>query len=245
MLGRVRIARVSIVVVCLAACGGSSAREDTATMRQPSAPPLELPEGGAPLRLVQRTSAELPGSRGVYQVGIDDITAGQVGLTVGRKDGAAVLVSRSVKPHDTVPFTIDGHRYEIVVEALDNAVIGDDSAQLRVRAVADEGGDTPTATRSEPERIEALLAAIASSGIVFVRNGSDHNATEAADHLRMKWSRAGDRITTAESFIDHLGSKSSTSGEPYQVRLPDGTTRDAGPWLHEQLAAVDAAEPQG
>ena len=219
-------------------CGGDSgkpAREDTA--KPATQPPLELPAGGAAVQLVQRSSAALPGSAGAYSIAIDDITAGQVGLTIGRNDGGAVLVAKSVRPREIVPFTIDAHRYELVVDALDNQLVGDDRARFTVRVAADS--DEP-AKRSEPERIEALIAAIAASGIVFIRNGTEHSAGEAADHLRTKWSRAGDRVATAESFIDALGSTSSQSGEPYRVRLPDGTERDAGPWLHEQLQAVDA-----
>jgi hypothetical protein len=151
-------------------------------------------------------------------------------------------VSKSVRPKDTVPFTIDAHRYEVVVEALDNQLLGDDRASLLVRAAAGTTGDPAPADAklSETERIEALIAAVAASGIVFIRNGTEHDAKDAADHLRTKWSRAGDRIATAESFVDNLGSTSSQSGEPYRVRLPDGTERDAGPWLHEQLKAIDA-----
>lgn len=39
-----------------------------------------------------------------------------------------------------------------------------------------------------------------------------------------KLKSAGSRITTAEQFIDHLGTRSSRSGEPYRMRLADGTT---------------------
>jgi hypothetical protein len=230
-------------------CGSNSAkpaREDSETPKQDVKPPLELPAAGASVQLVQRTSAELPGSNGVYTIAIDDITAGQVGLTIARKDGGAVLVTKSVRPADKVPFTIDAHRYEVVVDAIDNDLVGDDRARFTVRAStqADAKGDTPqpAAARTEPERIEALIAAIAASGIVFIRNGTEHSASEAADHLRTKWSRAGNRIATAESFIDNLGSTSSQSGDPYRVRLPDGTERDAGPWLHEQLKAIDAKQ---
>lgn len=234
-----------LLFALLVCCGGNA----TQTPRKPdpakavTKPPLELPADGATVRLVQRTSADLPGSGGAYTIAIDDITGGQTVLTIGREDGGGVLVSKSARPQDTVAFTIDTHAYEVVVEALDNQLVGDDTASLRVRAAA----GTPTAaipevpaTLSENERIEALLGTIAISGIVFIRNGSDHSASDAADHLRSKWSRAGDRITTAESFIDNLGSTSSQTGDPYRVRLPDGTERDAGPWLHEQLAAIDA-----
>jgi hypothetical protein len=227
-------------------CGGNSgkpAREDSEAPKQAVKPPLELPTGGASVQLVQRTSTELPGSAGAYTIAIDDITAGQVGLTIGRKDGSAVLVSKSVRTKDTVPFTIDAHRYVVVVDGLDNHTFRDDLASFTVRAAAttDAKGDAPQpSAKTESERIEALIAAISASGIVFIRNGMEHSASEAADHLRSKWSRAGSRITTAESFIDNLGSTSSQSGEPYRVRLPDGTERDAGPWLYEQLKALDA-----
>jgi hypothetical protein len=232
----------SLVLALLVACGTSTtdnARSSDAP-KQVAKPPLDLPAAGASVRLVQRTSAELPGSAGAYTLAIDDITGGQTGLTIARKDGGGVLVSKSVRPNDKVAFTIDAHAYECVVEALDNHLVGDDTATLRVKPAAGTPASDDPPKLSESERIEALLAAIASSGIVFIRNGSDHSATDAADHLRNKWSRAGGRIATAESFIDDLGSVSSQSGEPYRVRLPDGTVRDAGPWLHEQLAAIDA-----
>lgn len=231
----------SILVALAIACGGNKpAHEDTATPKQASKPALELPADGATVRIVQRTAVDMPGSAGAYTIAIDDITGGQVGLTLGRKDGGGVLVSKSVHPNEVVPFTIDEHRYEVVVEELFNELVGDDVAVLLVRAAA---GDAPEAkaTRSEPQRIEALIDAVAASGIVFIRNGSEHSASEAADHLRTKYSRAGDRVKTAEQFIDVLGSTSSQSGEPYRVRLPDGTERDAGPWLHERLRDLDAS----
>jgi hypothetical protein len=233
------------VLALVLACGGAtSPREDTSTPKQASKPPLELPDAGASVRLVQRTSADLPGSAGAYTIAIDDITAGQVSLTIGRKDGGGVLLSKAVRARETVPFTIDDHRYEVIVEALDNELVGDDVARLLVRSAAGTPDEaTPSkATRSEPERIEALIAAIAESDIVFIRNGTEHSAKEAADHLRTKYSRAGDRVETAEQFIDVLGSTSSQSGEPYRVRLPTGTERDAGPWLHDRLKDIDAQQ---
>lgn len=231
----------------LIACG-TAATETARTSdapKQVAKPPLDLPAAGTSVRLVQRRSVELPGSAGAYTLAIDDITGGQTGLTIARKDGGSVLVSKSVRSGETVAFTIDAHAYEVVVEALDNQLVGDDAATLRVKPAArTPAKDDPPkpAKLGENERIEALLAAIASSEIVFIRNGSDHSASDAADHLRNKWGRAGDRVTTAESFIDVLGSTSSQSGEPYRVRLKDGTERDAGPWLHEQLAAIDAKQ---
>ena len=90
---------------------------------------------------------------------------------------------------------------------------------------------------TETERIEQLLAKIVASNLTFIRNGSEHTATEAVEHLRSKWAHAKDSVTTVEQFIDQLASRSSTTGRPYRVRLVDGTERDAGPWMHEQLSA--------
>ncbi len=55
----------------------------------------------------------------------------------------------------------------------------------------------------------------------------------------MKRERAGDRVRTAEEFIDKVGSRSSTSGKPYEVVMPDGKRMEAGLWLREILDTVD------
>ncbi len=94
--------------------------------------------------------------------------------------------------------------------------------------------------RDENARIDALIAAVESSGITFIRNGSEHDAASAASHLRRKRAAAGDDIATAEQFIDELATKSSVSGEPYRVRLADGTEQDAAPWFRQLLAEQDA-----
>lgn len=90
-------------------------------------------------------------------------------------------------------------------------------------------------------RIEQLLARIETSNVVFVRNGARHDAREAAAHLRMKWEKAGDRIATAEQFIDRLASRSYLSGKAYLVVLPDGRRLEAGPWLSGLLKDLDAS----
>ena len=58
----------------------------------------------------------------------------------------------------------------------------------------------------------------------------------AADHLRRKWRAAGDRIETADQFVEHLGTRSSMTGKAYEVRTKDGATHEAAVWMREQLA---------
>jgi hypothetical protein len=96
-----------------------------------------------------------------------------------------------------------------------------------------ERSEAGASASDQHARIERLLAALHGASVTFIRNGTDYTAAEAAAHLRTKWEHAGNRIRTAEDLIDQLGTRSSTSGRPYRIRLADGTERDAGPWLHE------------
>lgn len=93
----------------------------------------------------------------------------------------------------------------------------------------------------EQARIEFLLQTIEQSNATFIRNGSEYNAHEAADHLRQKLDMAIGGSSdeekdsfTAELFIEKIASKSMLSGKPYYIRL-NGQTFQAGPWLLEKL----------
>jgi hypothetical protein len=94
---------------------------------------------------------------------------------------------------------------------------------------------------TEAEKIERFLAEIESAkGDVFIRNGVEYSAKDAADHLRTKLNAAGDRIETAEQFIQHVASASSLTGELYRVRLANGTEVLAADYLREKLAQLEA-----
>lgn len=84
--------------------------------------------------------------------------------------------------------------------------------------------------------IEELIRFVANSDARFVRNGQEYSATEGAEHLRLKLSKAGGRVKTAEDFIEGIATKSSFSGKPYLVKFSDGRTEAAGPWLRTHLA---------
>jgi hypothetical protein len=103
---------------------------------------------------------------------------------------------------------------------------------------------TGLASSSEADRIEASLKTIEKSKVVFIRNGDEHDSKAAADHLRSKVKRAGAGLTF-DGFVDGLATKSSLSGKPYQVRLPDGTVVPLAKWLREKdkAAAAPAAAP--
>src|SRR3982750_2509568 len=72
----------------------------------------------------------------------------------------------------------------------------------------------PLPRLTEQQKIQALISSIETlKGAVFIRNGSEYDGKKAADHMRAKLKYAGDKIQTAEEFIDELASKSSMSGK--------------------------------
>jgi hypothetical protein len=95
---------------------------------------------------------------------------------------------------------------------------------------------------SEAQKIEALIQAVARlQGAVFLRNGSEHTPAEAAEHLRLKWRKAGSRVKTAPDFIRLCATGSSVSGRPYEIRLRDGRTVPARDWLWTELKRLEVA----
>lgn len=84
------------------------------------------------------------------------------------------------------------------------------------------------------QEIQFLLDSVGASACIFTRNGSDHTAIEAKDHLSMKYRRAGKRIKSADAFIEHLATKSSWSGKPYLIRC-EGESVESRVWLTERL----------
>ena len=95
------------------------------------------------------------------------------------------------------------------------------------------------AAQSPAAQIDALIVRVSQArGVVFIRNGSEHTASEAAAHLQRKLRAAHGRITTPEQFIDMLGTRSSLSGKPYRVRFADGHVVDSATWLRQLLREV-------
>lgn len=88
-----------------------------------------------------------------------------------------------------------------------------------------------------------LIDAVAESGCSFVRNGKEHTASEAVDHLQMKARRGKRYYDTAEEFIDRIASKSSWSGKPYLIQCADKPAVSAGDWFTQVLTEYRASTP--
>jgi Family of unknown function (DUF5329) len=90
--------------------------------------------------------------------------------------------------------------------------------------------------------INYLLGFIKSSGCEFFRNGSWYDSKQAEAHLRSKYGilAVGAGIATAEDFIEQAATKSSLSGQPYQVRCGGNDAVTSNQWLHDVLARYRA-----
>jgi Family of unknown function (DUF5329) len=111
-------------------------------------------------------------------------------------------------------------------------------ALLMLAGIAGLAGATPTT--EEDKLIQALIQRVeARTDLVFVRNGSDHDAGEAAKHLRSKYKYFKLEIVSAEDFIERCGTRSELTHRAYKVKGTDGSgVRDAGDFLREELHAL-------
>ncbi|EJD6671572.1 DUF5329 domain-containing protein [Providencia rettgeri] len=88
----------------------------------------------------------------------------------------------------------------------------------------------------EKIRTESLLAELGKQqNLTFTRNGTEHSATDAESHLRLKLRKTEKRLNTTEQFIDNIASKSSVTGEEYQVKDAQGNVFPANQYLHDLL----------
>src|SRR6476469_10737751 len=79
--------------------------------------------------------------------------------------------------------------------------------------------------------IDELISFVQTSGVRFIRNGTEYSAAEGAQHLRDKFAKAGNRVKTTEDFITGIASTSYISGKPYLVKFADRHTEPTGDWL--------------
>jgi len=96
---------------------------------------------------------------------------------------------------------------------------------------------TPSA--AEDKLIDTLIQRVSKmSAMVFLRNGSEYNASDAAKHMQAKYDYFKKELVTAEDFIERCASRSEMTGQAYKVRLDGGTVRDANEFLNSELRAL-------
>ena len=88
----------------------------------------------------------------------------------------------------------------------------------------------------EKKKIEFLISSVENlEGAIFIRNGSEYDGKQAAEHLRMKLKNAGGYVQTADDFIRLCASKSYITGRPYMIRLSNGKTIKSEEYFREKL----------
>jgi hypothetical protein len=94
--------------------------------------------------------------------------------------------------------------------------------------------ELPANSRAE---IEYLLAQLGKSDCEFNRNGSWYSAVEAREHLTMKFDYLARKnlLGSSEDFIELGASKSSMSGQAYQVKCVNAKPVDSAQWLNGAL----------
>jgi hypothetical protein len=186
---------------------------------------LLLPKTGFEFQLVQRTQIAIPSIDGNVICSINDITGGQTQIVI--KENDHILLAESIMEMEPINFNFNDFSYTITCKLMVNKLIGDDFANFELV----ENIHPKKAVKDETKEIEVLLKKIESSDIIFVRNGTEHSPSEAADHLRSKWKQSEGAIKTKKEFIDLLATKSSMTGELYYVILKDGNKLQAAEWL--------------
>jgi hypothetical protein len=97
----------------------------------------------------------------------------------------------------------------------------------------------PAAAGELEAEIAHLLEAVAESGCAFIRNGSEHSAQNAREHMEMKYAHVKRRVRTSEQFIEYTASRSSITGFAYTIRCGDLET-PSGEWMTAELARYRA-----
>ncbi len=96
-------------------------------------------------------------------------------------------------------------------------------------------------TPAEMARINRLIDAVARrTDLKFIRNGKEFTAAQAGDFLRGKLKWRIEKVSTMEDFIVEVGTRSTTTGEPYQVRLSGGRSLSSAEFLLQELRRLES-----
>ena len=102
-------------------------------------------------------------------------------------------------------------------------------------------GAMAAASPHEQSRIDRLIRFVETQkDMKFVRNGTEYSCADAAKFLRGKLDSMGRDVSTAREFIERIGTKSSMTGRPYQVKFADGRMMPAAQFLSDELKRIES-----
>ncbi len=88
---------------------------------------------------------------------------------------------------------------------------------------------------SAADEINHLLNFVKTSSCKFERNGSIHQAAEAVEHIRKKYTYYEDDIENTEDFIRYSATKSAVSGRHYNIHCEGKKIVTSREWLLGEL----------
>lgn len=183
--------------------------------------------------LEQRHSITLDGYNKKLTVLIGDITRGKTIIVL--ETDKSLILRHEITELETIPFSFDQKDYKLFCSRLQNNLIGSDFAYFTIFPSNEEEITLPEEKDMVKKEIEVFIQFIRTSEVVFIRNGVEYEADQAADHLESKWRNSGVEFNTLEEFIEQIASKSSQTGRPYQIKFKDGTIMDAKEWMMQQI----------
>lgn len=101
------------------------------------------------------------------------------------------------------------------------------------------GAATAAPSATTTAEIEQLLSQLASSGCEFQRNGDWHAGPAARAHLERKYAYLlkKDLVGSTEDFIARAATRSSSTGQEYQVRCGTSVSTSSA-WLRSALSRL-------
>lgn len=166
------------------------------------------------LSVRQRGYETVPGSFDYLQVHTDDITGGQMALTL-TAGGDKKLINRvSVNQADVLGFSLGDKDYHLAVDALVNQLFGDDHCELAIFVMKP----------AERARIERALRALSRAEVEVLVGDKEMIAKQGANHFRNRFENGDTSVETFEQFLESCVGKA-------RVRSAAGKTSPAADWL--------------
>ena len=184
----------------------------------------------AKFTVMQRPAEDLPGSNGSLQLWIEDITSGQVRISIVDSQWTPVVRTTSVRPGDCVPLDIHQEKYVVGVRKLVNRLVGDDYGVFIICRPK----------RWEKIRVNVMLDRIENSMAKFIQDGQELSGRQFSSVLKEKMKKSATKIETVDAFLARVAARPEQPARPYKVRFEEGAEYELTAWLRKMEGSEDS-----
>lgn len=153
--------------------------------------------------------------------------------SISWRNGPEIVAVQSLHEKDVITFSASNHLYRLKLKKLKNILIGQDRALFQLWPATDEMDNLQSELETTVKYLIASLTQL--KGAKYVRNGREYPEEEALMHLMVIWQMYESSIKKPEDFITIVASESSASGQPYVIRMSDGSEMKTEEWFVRQL----------